>query len=82
MNMDEPTKANYRCFLLCKECYWSASAMDLRACNRIIKCPACNDAYVKLISIFDNETNRIDYNKRNRFATESNTHIRVTPIIV
>jgi hypothetical protein len=70
MNMDEQANANYRCFLLCEECYWCASAVNLRASNRIIKCPVCNYAYVKLMPIFDNETNRIDYSEKSRFTTE------------
>ena len=70
MTIDEQTKANYHCFLLCKECYWCASAVNLRASNRIIKSPSCNEAYVKLMPIFDNETNRIDYREESRFTTD------------
>jgi hypothetical protein len=70
MNTDEQANTNYRCFLLCKECYWCASAVNLRVTNRIIKCPICNYTYIKLMPIFDNETNRIDYSEKSRFTTD------------
>ena len=51
MNIDERTNTNYLYFLLCKECFWCASAVNLRESNRIINCPVCNDANVKLMPI-------------------------------
>jgi hypothetical protein len=71
--MDEQqanTNYYYYYFLLCKECHWCASSLNLGVSNRIIKCPSCKDAYVKLMPIFDNETIRIDYSKKSRFTTE------------
>jgi hypothetical protein len=47
-----------------------ASSVNLGISNRIIKCPSCNDVYVKLMPIFDNETNRINYSEKSRFTTE------------
>ena len=35
-----------------------------------LNAPGCNDAYVKLMPIFDNKTNRIDYSEKSRFTTE------------
>jgi hypothetical protein len=67
----QQAKTNYYYFLLCKECYWCASSVNLGVSNRIIKCPSCNDAYVKLMPIFDNKTSfRINYGKKSRFTTE------------
>jgi hypothetical protein len=71
LNMDEQVRTNYYCyFLLCKECFWCASSVNLGISNRIVKCPSCNKAYVKLMPIFDNETNRIDYGEKSRFTTD------------
>ena len=56
-------------FLLCKECYWCASSVNL-VNNRIIKCPSCNDACIKLIPIFKNETYRIGYSEKCGSTTE------------
>lgn len=64
----EQAKTNYY-FLLCKECYWCASSVNL-VNNRIIKCPSCNDACIKLIPIFENETYRIDYSEKCGSTTE------------
>jgi hypothetical protein len=66
--MDKQAKISYY-FLLCKECYWCASSVNL-ASNRIVKCPVCSDAYLKLMLIVDNETNKIDYRAKSRFTTE------------
>jgi hypothetical protein len=52
--MDEQAKTNYY-FLLCKECYWCASSVNLGSSNRIIKCPGCYYACIKLMPIFKNE---------------------------
>lgn len=57
-------------FLLCKECYWCASSVNLGVSNRIIKCPSCNYACIKLIPIFENETYRIGYSEEHGFTTE------------
>ena len=57
-------------FLLCKECYWCASSVNLGVSNRIIKCPSCNHVHVKLMPTFRSETNRINYGEKSRFTTE------------
>ena len=69
MNEEAKISYYYYYFLLCKKCYWCASSLNLVG-DRIIKCPGCNDAYVKLMPIFDNKTNRIDYSEKSRFTTE------------
>ena len=79
LNMEEQAKANYY-FLLCKKCYWCASSVIFEASNRIIKCPGCNDyGCIKLMSIFENEPNRIDCSKNVnlRLNLELNTHLRM-----
>jgi hypothetical protein len=60
--MDEQAKTNYHYyFLLCKECFWCTSYVNQGINNnRIVKCPMCNSDYIKLMPIFDNETNGID----------------------
>jgi hypothetical protein len=72
LSMDEQAKSNCY-FLLCKECYWCASSLpvNLRVSNRIIKCPGCNYASIKLMPIFGNETYRIGYSEKGGFKTES-----------
>jgi hypothetical protein len=38
--------------------------------KRIIKCPSCNYACIKLIPIFENEIYRIGYSEEHGFTTE------------
>jgi hypothetical protein len=68
---EQAINANYyHYFFLCKECHWCASSLNLEVSSRIIKCPGCKDAYIKLIPIFDNKSNKINYSEKSRFTTE------------
>jgi hypothetical protein len=64
LNIDEQAKTNYHYFLLCRECFWCASSINLGISNRIVKCPTCSEAYVKLMPIFDNEINGIGFHEK------------------
>jgi len=71
LSMVQQAKANCY-FLLCKKCYWCASSLsvNLGVSNRIIKCPSCKYACIKVIPIFKNETYRIGYSEERGFTTE------------